>query len=29
VATGIYIYVLKVDDGDQRETRMGKVVVIH
>lgn len=29
VASGIYIYVLKVDDGDQRETRMGKVVVIH
>ncbi len=29
VASGLYIYVLQVDDGDQRETRMGKVVVIH
>jgi DNA-binding beta-propeller fold protein YncE len=29
VASGLYIYSLQADGGNQRETRMGKVVVIH
>lgn len=29
VASGLYIYTLQVEDGSQKETRIGKVVVIH